>query len=402
MDQLPKSIVTQRKFRNILIITSLFTENPRGGSDRHTLELVRILRKVSDITVLTSTAVDYQTWKSVLKPGVHEMENTKVIRFVPQRERKIQSFNRFLTKFYKRKFKKDLDYKEFVNEQGPVVPELVRYLESNSNHFDLVLFIGYLYYPIIYSIPLVKSKSILIPTLHDEPPAYFPIYKKTFTDDLGYAFNTPEELEIFENIYKFTPSNFEIIGVCTTIPSISSKPGIVEPPYIVYIGRVDQGKGIFTLIEYFIEWRNSIGSKLKLVIIGMGDIRLEEGIIHLSEITEEEKIHLLRHAYFLVNPSPLESFSIVLMEAWLLGVPVLVNGSSKVLKNHCIRSNAGLYYSDKESFFASMNYLSKNPVMCEKMGKNGKIYVEENYSEDRILEKFYRLYSNFLDSSEKN
>lgn len=46
----------------------------------------------------------------------------------------------------------------------------------------------------------------------------------------------------------------------------------------------------------------------------------------------------------LVLPSKFESLSIVVLEAFSLKIPVLVNSACEVLKSHCIKSQGGLYY----------------------------------------------------------
>ena len=113
-----------------------------------------------------------------------------------------------------------------------------------------------MYYPIVYGIPLCKNKSIIIPTLHDEIVAYFPIYKDLLSVDLIYSFNTPEELEVYKKIYNRVPEKYSIIGTCITLNPISipDKPNIYGN-YILYVGRVDSGKGVGQLISFFKEWK---------------------------------------------------------------------------------------------------------------------------------------------------
>lgn len=74
------------------------------------------------------------------------------------------------------------------------------------------------------------------------------------------------------------------------------------------------------------------------------------------------------------------------MEAWLKEKPVLVNARSDVLKGHCIRSNGGLFYSDRKSFFATLNFILDHPIESIEMGKNGKKYVEQNFNPKIVKE----------------
>jgi glycosyltransferase involved in cell wall biosynthesis len=62
-------------------------------------------------------------------------------------------------------------------------------------------------------------------------------------------------------------------------------------------------------------------------------------------------------------PSRFESLSMVALEAWALGRPVLANGACDVLKGQCIRSNAGLYYESYQEFAETLlNARGEPPV----------------------------------------
>ena len=74
-----------------------------------------------------------------------------------------------------------------------------------------------------------------------------------------------------------------------------------------------------------------------------------------------------------------------------LGVPVLVNGWCDVLKGHCVRSNAGLYYRSFEEFEAAASFLLSDRPQVEGMRRNGPVYVKENYQWDVILKKLLSL-----------
>jgi glycosyltransferase involved in cell wall biosynthesis len=161
------------------------------------------------------------------------------------------------------------------------------------------------------------------------------------------------------------------------------------------VGRVDSGKGVGQLINFFKEWKKRYNSDYKLLIAGGGGnpINSDSDIIFLGYVTEDEKYFLIKNSTFLINPSPMESFSIIIMEAWLFKKAVIVNSMSDTMKNHCLRANAGLYYTDIYDFLETLNFFIQNPNKRNMMGENGKRYVEENYSPKIILSKFEQIFS---------
>lgn len=135
----------------------------------------------------------------------------------------------------------------------------------------------------VFGLPLVEEKSIVIPTFHDEAPAYLPIYKKVLTDRSSYSFNTPEELKVFQNILGFKPNIYSITGMNLNFDqwsgfkensnpnvnfNVSENPKTLNLsnqtkssdsniPFLLYVGRVDQGKGFLEMVEWFLEWKKS-------------------------------------------------------------------------------------------------------------------------------------------------
>ncbi len=93
-----------------------------------------------------------------------------------------------------------------------------------------------------------------------------------------------------------------------------------------------------------------------------------------------------------------ESLSMVALEAWALGRPVLANGRCDVLKGQCIRSNAGLYYESYEEFAETLYSLESNGPLHARMGKNGRDYFTRHYAwpviERKYLDMFKQLERN--------
>jgi glycosyltransferase involved in cell wall biosynthesis len=92
-----------------------------------------------------------------------------------------------------------------------------------------------------------------------------------------------------------------------------------------------------------------------------------------------ERDALLQGALALAIPSPFESLSIVLLEAWNRGVPAIVNGHCAVLKGQVRRANGGLYYRSSAEFAEAVDTLRNADVDRQALGAQGLAYVEREY-----------------------
>jgi glycosyltransferase involved in cell wall biosynthesis len=115
------------------------------------------------------------------------------------------------------------------------------------------------------------------------------------------------------------------------------------------------------------------------------------GLRHLGYLPEDEKHGALAGAAAVVCPSAYESLSITLLEAFAVGTPGLVNGASAVLEEHCLRSNAGLYYKDGDEFVEALGRLVDDDGLRRALGEAGRRYVAASYRWDAVLDRYRAL-----------
>jgi glycosyltransferase involved in cell wall biosynthesis len=165
----------------------------------------------------------------------------------------------------------------------------------------------------------------------------------------------------------------------------------------VYVGRVDANKGCADLFQHFIAYSRRTDRELDLILIGNAvlDIPDHPRIRHLGFISDPDKFDVMAGAELLVMPSYYESLSMVALESWALGRPVLANAHCDVLVGQCLRSNAGLYYRDGGEFGAVLDALLDTPGLAAALGSNGRAYFERHYAwpiiEQRYLDMFQHL-----------
>jgi len=118
-------------------------------------------------------------------------------------------------------------------------------------------------------------------------------------------------------------------------------------------------------------------------------------IRHLGFLSDEDKFDALAAADVLIMPSPYESLSMVALEAWALGKPVLANGRCDVLRGQVIRSNGGLYYDSYEEFAESLFALEAQGPIGAVLGRQGREFFRRHYTwpviERKYLDMFDRL-----------
>jgi glycosyltransferase involved in cell wall biosynthesis len=245
------------------------------------------------------------------------------------------------------------------------------------------------------------EKVSITPCFHDEEPFYWKPIETMLENAKHIFYNTQEEKALTIKNYgkiigkKLIEATVTGVGVEVSNPSYREKSHLNIPSnYFIYMGRKEEGKNVPLLIKWFSSYikENKIGAKL--VFIGGGDssiIPSNKHFIDYAYVSETNKQYLLKNAKGLINLSKNESFSIVLMEAWLSKIPVIVHGNCEVTKGHAIKANGGLFPENEEEFIGCLEYLLLHRDESNEMGTNGYGYVEEHYSHDTVLEKYLKV-----------
>ena len=379
--------------KKILFVVQRYGLEVNGGAELHCRQLAERLKDEYDVSVLTTCAIDYVTWKNEYREGTECINGVKVIRKKVDFERNQKKFNKISAKLNNEKDNINLGI-EWQEAQGPHSAELIKYLEDHKDDYDVIIFLTYLYYTTYFGLKVSPEKSILIPTAHDEPPIYYSIFNETFNSPKAILYTTTTERDFVNKRFKNDYIENDIVGLGVDINENTQDIDLektfgIKDDYVVYVGRIDESKGCKEMFEYFLEYKKTYNSNLKLVLAGKSamEIPRNKDIVTLGFVSEDEKVNLIRKSKLLILPSKFESLSLSTLEAMYLKVPVLLNGKCEVLKQHAILSNGGLYYENKWEFLETLNYLIGNSKIAERMGDNGRRYVDENYKWDVIIKK---------------
>lgn len=399
----------------IAIVCQRYGLEVNGGAEYHARILAEQLIKRYSVEILTSTALDYRGWANHYPEGEQFVHDIKVRRFKtellsPKKTRKarrallkkkkyfrplrfLKLFNLF-DRYFNISAIKEADITNWVAGQGPYCKDLIEYIKSNQQRFDVFIFFTYLYYPTVVGMPLVKEKSIFIPTAHDEPALYTKPYERLFSIPKFIMYNTLAEKELIEKNFNNPSSHNDIAGVgiastATNLTNFEIPDLDINGDFFIYIGRIDENKGCRELINYFNRYAK--GKSVKLLLVGKDYIGLGnfEKIIKTGFISEDAKIYLLRKSKALIMPSKYESLSMVTLEAMQEGKIVVVNGGCKVLMDHIKYSGVGFYYNNFEEFEKVLDkVLELDSKDVARIYQKSVAYVQENYAWDKVLNKF--------------
>ena len=401
--------------KKIAIVVQRYGAAVNGGAEVHARAIAQQLTSHFDITILTSRAIDHHTWQPVLPAGDSQEEGIHIIRFDHQagglsgikavKYEILKSMTKIYSLFIKNKIRNGRRKgsrleRAFENlkliKQGPFIPSLVDYIKEQGIKYDAFIFFTYLYYPTVKGLPWVSSKSILIPTLHDEPAVYRSIYQELMASPAAIFFNTEAEKKLADKIFNISKSINKIVALGIEVPHVQTDESILEKygikkPYLIYVGRIDKGKGCKRLIQAHKEYIHKKGDRIRLVMAGKSRLRAQEKgeAIFTGFVSEKEKHQLISQAATLVMPSPHESLSLALLEGFAHGIPGLVNGHCEVLANHIAGSKGGWTYFNQEEFEKILNHIFEHPDEVKMTGKNAKQYVETNYNWETILKTYY-------------
>jgi len=372
-----------------------------GGSETHCRQVVECLAPTFDIEVITTCAKDYWTWANEYPAGVTTVNGITVRRFPTIRNR-AADFNQFSAKIFGRPHTFEQEYK-WLYDQGPLSPELLAYIASHRDDYDLFIFFTYIYYPTALGLRLVTDKALLVPTAHDEPPIYFDLYKALFHSPRAILYNTHEERAFvharFDNAY--IPN--DIVGVGVQVPAQCDPDGFrrkfnIDKPYLFYVGRIVSSKGCDELLDYFKRFNAEAGGAAQLVMAGHAEMELpvSPDIRYLGYISDQDKFDAIAGSVAVVVPSRYESLSMITLESWMMGRPVVCTAASPVVAGMCRRSQGGLYYRNVDEFSAIVRLLLGRLDLCQRLGQQGCNFAQANYSWEAVEQKYVQMIGQVL------
>ena len=375
----------------VACVVHRFGADIAGGSEGHCRLVAEHLAARDEVTILTTCARDHITWSNHYPAGERIEGGLRVIRFPVARQRDMRRFMD-LSDLIAADQSSAADQEQWFRENGPDAPGLLEHLRAHGADYDRVLFWAYRYANSYFGLPLVADRAVLVPTAEEDPLIYVDALEPFFALPKGFLFLTPEEEAL---VAARAPGGrpSAIIG-----SGLDPAPAAVDlsvldrfqlpETFVLYLGRIDPNKGCATLIRHFLRYAET-GRQVPLVMAGPASMEIPSHplIRPLGFVDDAVREALLRQARALIVPSPYESLSMVLLEAWNHALPALVNARCKVLRGQVARADGGLYYGNAVEFIAALDYLLDHRDIAAQLGRQGLAYVDREYRWPRVIGK---------------
>jgi glycosyltransferase involved in cell wall biosynthesis len=378
----------------LAIVVQRYGAAINGGAELHARYIAEHLARHSDVEVLTTCATDYVTWRNELAAGVDTVNGVSVRRFKVKHQRDPRDFGKRSDRVFTERHSL-ADELDWLDAEGPTSPALIDHLSKHGESYDFCFFFSYRYYHSFHGARAVPARAILVPTAERDAAIGLHLFPPVFRGVRALMYNSHEERAMIQAV----SGNQEVPGVVVGIGSdVPQNPQAgrfrqkhnIRGPFAVYVGRIDRNKGCPELFDFFQRYTKEPTGRLSLVLVGHTLLPVPDHprIRHLGFLDDADKFDAMAAADLLIMPSYFESLSMVALEAWALGKPVLANAKCEVLKGQCVRSNGGLYYERYAEFAETLHAIEHNRWLSGSLGRNGRQYFQNNY-DWRVIERKY-------------
>lgn len=396
-----KSFITSN---NILSIKEVFKigavvqnwgEELKSGAERAFYGLIQLLDDRFDITVYTSVksqAPETTIGRFGCKIKVRKFEFIfdKPLFEDEELERIAKKISKYIIPTVR---EEELFFRNFYTSQ-----QLLDQLRRDVPSLDLVLVTPYIFGAGIFASIEFGRKVVMIPCYHEEHFTKLNLVNLAWKRVKGFICNSDFEASRLREI-SGNPRCY-VVGVPMEVKPSETKVSF-DDSRLVFIGRKVFEKGISELINFVKYYNEAYKAALELVFVGPGKLPPSTDanyswVLDIEDATEEQKLALLSGSLALVQPSKNESFSIVIMESWLQGVPVIVNSNCEVTKSFVERAQGGFHVNSLQEFIVAINLLRERSELRKRLGENGRRFVLANFSQEAVKKRFTEALLAFL------
>jgi len=172
-----------------------------------------------------------------------------------------------------------------------------------------------------------------------------------------------------------------------------------EPFKVLYIGRIEESKGLSELLQACRDidgiFINIVGDGpfLEELKILSRQYKMSQKILFYGKLPFEQAVEMYSCSDVFVLPTKrVEGFPMTLVEACFAGIPIIatnIGGNKDAVKN-----GVNGFLLDKlnaTSLQEKITKLAKDLTLTEKMGLNGRMSAEENFTLEKMVNSYERI-----------
>ena len=353
------------------------------------------------VDVLTTCATDHFTWLDALPPGEVVEGGVRVRRFaVGPRDA-----GAFTARHAAIDSGAQLSYGEQVAWMADSVwsPGIITAIPE----YEWVVAMPYLFGTTFWATVADPDRTVLIPCLHDEPHARQDAVLDMLCFARGLMLNAAGERRLVERLVshhrggaaRLRSTPWIVGGGFHEEPIPDPEPVAAfcarhrtDPGYVLYAGRREEAKGVVQMYDHYRLYREVADAPKPLALMGSGDTNppadLMPHVIDMGFVPPADRALAYAGAAALIQPSRLESFGMVLFEAWLAGTPALVNAHSEVLRDHCALSGGGLWFGDGPEFAEALALMTSDSAVNDRLAQAGREYTLTDFRWSAVRDRF--------------
>lgn len=340
----PAREITTFFMKKIAFIIIRYGVEVNGGAEVHCRMLAERLRPYYDVEVLTTTTKVFRDPANDYPEGVSTVNGVTVRRFKPAPidgerhgayRKKCKTARRIRLQLAKMgllgvisslhpEWTMSLEAeKRYYESQEDHTPQMLEFIEQHKDEYAAFLFMNFYFSQPVLGCTIAPEKTILIPLVHPDKPLYYSINAPMFTRVRHIAFNTAAERRLCSRAFgaSLAPNSLVGCGIEEAPEAdwggVKAKYGLPDQ-YVLYLGRITPSKTT-KVIPDFLRYKKEHGGEVKLVMVGGTELDIKRSdspdIIFTGYVSDEEKSSIIRHATVMVNPSRMESLSLLMLEA---------------------------------------------------------------------------------------
>ncbi|HMP01496.1 MAG TPA: glycosyltransferase [Gemmatales bacterium] len=378
--------VSPRPTGRFAIVSPRWGRGFAGGAERSLATIARTLVDLGrSVEVFTTCNEHDHLWRDTLPAGTTQVDGLPVHRY-PCDPTDTEAFQTACAEIRRRSGRVASEVEAAYLAHSLGSEPLVAALCQRRQEFDAILVGPYLFRLTWQVATAAPEQTLVLPCFHDEPFARLAAFRQTYSRSAALICHSEPELHFMTEHLGLNHPRSYVVGT-----TLSEKAGTgeaargqarLDSDYLVYCGRWSAEKGADKLTAWMSALHARQPGRVRLVVMGGGSrVPTAPWLVNLGFVDEATKRDVLAGARALVQLSPNESLSLVVLECWAEGRPVIVDRASAVLAWQVARSGGGWAVGSAEEFEAAAMACLDEPVEAQRRGGLGQQLARREYQD---------------------